>query len=64
MSKRVGNVAIIEDEEPTTCEQCGKNAETRPYGPNGIRVCFACAMLDEEGTKRRMNQVLFGDKPD
>lgn len=24
------------------CATCGRNAETRPYGPGGSRVCFPC----------------------
>ena len=64
MSKRVGNVVIIENEEPSTCGLCGVLAEeTRPYGPGGKRVCFDCAMKDKEGTERRMGEVLFGDPP-
>ena len=35
------------------CELCYKYAELRPYGPNGERLCFECAMKDEETTKRK-----------
>ena len=62
MSKRVGNVVLIEEEEPTNCELCGAYAETRPYGPEGKRICYDCGVKDQEATDRRMGQVLFGDK--
>ena len=62
MTKRAGNIIIIEEEEPQQCDQCGKIDELRPYGPNGSAVCFQCAMKDKSGTDRRMGQVLFGDK--
>lgn len=29
-------------EEP--CDLCQEVAELRPYGPNGERICFPCAM--------------------
>ena len=64
MSKRIGNVVIIEVEPDGKCEVCGVIAETRPYGPGGIRICYPCGMRDQEGTDRRMNQTLFGDKQD
>ena len=42
------------------CEDCGKLAELRPYGPNNTWVCFKCAMKDEEGTKERFGKMLDG----
>ncbi len=37
------------------CEYCQKNAETRPYGRNGERICFECATSPEnEATSKRM----------
>lgn len=35
MSKRVGNVIIIESEPEDICQECSKPAETRPYGKGG-----------------------------
>lgn len=41
----------IAEESDRRCELCGKIAETRPYGPKGERVCFACGMKDERSLK-------------
>ena len=49
MSKPV----IIEAEPPGLCMSCGKEEETRPYGPGGIEVCFDCGMRDEAEAERR-----------
>ena len=51
----------IEEEKPQTCELCGKFEETRPYGPNGERVCFDCGMKNEEACKRGFNRYIIGD---
>jgi hypothetical protein len=61
MSERIGNVIVIAPEPDSTCELCGKQDETRPYGPGFKRICFDCGMKDEAGTTRRMNHKLFGD---
>jgi hypothetical protein len=61
MSKRTGNVAIIAPEPDGKCELCGKIAETRPYGPNGERICFKCGQKDEATTMRQCRRVLFGE---
>ena len=60
MSRRIGNVIIIEPEEDRRCELCGAIKECRPYGPKGEQVCFACGMKDEEAAERQMNKHLFG----
>jgi hypothetical protein len=54
----------IAPEPDGRCELCGAVDETRPYGPGGKQICFACGQLDPEGTERRMGQVLFGDSPE
>lgn len=51
----------IEQESPSRCEACGKNAELRPYGSNGERICFDCAMKDEATTERRFAQHCLGE---
>ena len=51
----------IAAEEDSRCELCGKIDETRPYGPNGERVCFECGMKDPEACKRGMNKYIFGE---
>lgn len=58
MTKRIGNVILIEVEEPQQCDSCGKIDELRPYGPNGSCICFDCAMKDEEGTAKRFLEKL------
>lgn len=63
MSFRVGNVAVIAEEEDDECELCGKFDELRPYGPKGERICHDCAMKDPKGTEERMGRILFGERP-
>jgi hypothetical protein len=53
---------MIEPEPDSLCQECGMDAELRPYGIGGKRICFKCAMKDEAGTTRRMNHVLFGNE--
>lgn len=60
MSKRKGNIIIIEEETPDLCEYCGKLADLRPYGRNGARICFECGMKNEKETEKNMNIILFG----
>ena len=62
MTKLVGRVLFIEHEEPQQCDLCGEIEELRPYGPNGESVCFECGMKDEETTKKKMTQYIFGEK--
>lgn len=52
---------IIQEELPQRCEMCGVIDECRPYGPNDEEICFDCAMKDEETTKQKMNQYIFGE---
>lgn len=62
MSRIINGVAVIEAEPEFICFQCGKIAETRPYGPNGEEICYECGMKDESTTNRMMGKVLFGEK--
>ena len=52
------NVLLIDEGKPSKCELCGKEEELRPYGPGGKRVCFDCAMKDEEEAKRQFLKVI------
>jgi len=61
MTRRVGNIVIIEPEEERRCELCGVIEECRPYGPNGEQVCFSCGMKDKANFMRRMNKYLFNE---
>lgn len=53
-----GYIAVEPEQE---CELCRKVAETRPYGPNGERVCFECGMKDEAAAVRQMRKHVFGE---
>ena len=53
---------FIAAEPDQMCEACGKVSECRPYGPNGEQICFDCAMLDEETTRKKMAEYIFGEK--
>lgn len=46
-------VLVIAPEEDQECELCGKQAETRPYGPDYKEICIECGKLDPEGTQQR-----------
>lgn len=64
MSRKIGNVVILEPEEGV-CELCGKKADTRPYGPHGERVCFECGMKNEEAaTKAFLKRFGMKDEND
>lgn len=52
---------IIVATPPAKCELCSAEAELRPYGPNGEKICFDCGMKDEKTTITRMHAHLFGD---
>jgi len=45
--------------EVKTCELCGKEAELRPYGPDGKWICFDCGMKDEDECKRQIEKLLY-----
>jgi hypothetical protein len=64
MTRRIGNVVVLEEEPPSKCAQCGLIEETRPYGKDGERLCAHCAERPEnmphvEAALAR----LFGVKP-
>jgi hypothetical protein len=61
MSRRVGDITIIEEEPERRCEFCGKLDECRPYGPHDEQICFECAMKDPETTERQMRKHLYGE---
>jgi len=62
MSRRVGNIVIIEEEPEQVCLLCGRIAETRPHGPNGEEICYECGQKNPEQTERQMRIRLFGMK--
>ena len=60
MTRRVGDVVILEEEEPDNCAYCGALEELRPYGKNGARICYPCATKPENKaeTERRFARLL------
>jgi hypothetical protein len=58
VSKLVGDKFYIKPEKPQVCELCGKQAETRPYGPNGENICYECGMANLETTEKMFSKVL------
>jgi hypothetical protein len=63
MTKRIGNLIIIEPEPDDVCELCGKTDELRPYGPKGENICYDCGMKNKDVTELMMDERLFGDGP-
>lgn len=61
MSENLNGVPVIYPENHQQCDDCGKIAELRPYGPNGECICFECGMKDEETTSKRCDKILFGE---
>lgn len=55
---------VVEEEAPQQCDDCGKIAELRPYGPNGSLICYDCGQKDPAGTQQRFQQYVFGDDND
>lgn len=58
MTRKVGNVVIIEPEPEQQCDLCGKVAELRPYGPNGEKICFECGMKNRDTTEAAFKKLL------
>lgn len=61
MSKRIGEVSIIEVEPDFICGTCGKITECRPYGPGGSEICYDCGMKIPDIIKHNMGIKLFGN---
>ena len=59
----MSGLGYIAEEPDTLCAMCGKIDECRPYGPNHERICFDCGMKDEETTRKRMDEYIFGEMP-
>ena len=60
----MSGLGVIAEEPMQACEMCGTIEECRPYGPNYERICFDCGMKDEETTRKRFAEYVFGEKPD
>lgn len=58
MTKLIGTTLVIEGEPDGVCQLCGAEEETRPYGPNGEDICFACGMKDEATTAAQFQKIL------
>lgn len=52
---------VICPEPPAKCETCGKEAELRPYGPRGERICYECGLKNPASTMRQMHKALTGE---
>lgn len=58
MAEKVGTTLVVKHTEPEVCEDCGAEAELRPYGPDGKKICVTCGMKDPVGTRMRMMEIL------
>ena len=63
MTKRIGNIVVIEVTPSAKCDFCGKMEELRPYGPQGENVCFTCGQKDPVALKRAMNKMFGHNGP-
>ena len=59
----MSGLGFIKEQPPEACEMCGTIEECRPYGSNYERICFECGMKDEETTRKRFQEYVFGEKP-
>lgn len=62
MTKRIGNILIICNEEPGICQVCGTFAELRPYGINGEQICPDCGKKNKKETVKQMYRALFDEE--
>lgn len=60
IAEAIENGHLIAAQPPGTCEFCGKDAELRPYGPKGERICFACMMRGEDAAKVAFDRKVSG----
>ena len=56
-------IIIGEGCENEACEYCGKIDELRPYGKNGAKICFDCAMKPEnvKTAEAAFKKILSGE---
>ena len=57
----MSRLGVIEAELEDICEECGDAKELRPYGNGGKRICFSCAMNDEDEARRQFEYRVCGD---
>ena len=57
----MSGLGFIAQEPDDDCEMCGAVDELRPYGPNYERICFDCAMKNQELTDQRIGEYIFGE---
>lgn len=62
MSKNINGISVIEAEPDFVCFECGKIAETRPYGKGGTEICYDCGLKIPTIVDHNMGIKLFGDK--
>lgn len=58
MTRKVDGLLLIEPEPNQQCDDCGKSAQLRPYGPKGSCICVKCGQKDPKGTHERMMAIL------
>lgn len=64
MTKRIGNVVILETEPNDICEVCGVKDELRPYGrfntdkKRRLKICFDCMKKDEKEAEKAFEEFL------
>jgi len=58
----MSGLGFIAVQEPQKCDLCGRIEETRPYGPNGENVCFACGFKDEKAFMKGFRKLVLGEE--
>ena len=53
----MSGLGFIAQEPDDDCEMCGAVDELRPYGPNYERICFDCAMKNEERSEEHTSEL-------
>lgn len=62
MSKKVGHIVVLEETLPASCQRCGKIAELRPYGQEGMWICFQCGMENESTAVVEFEKLFNGSR--
>jgi hypothetical protein len=59
MTRRIGNVVLLEKEPHVCCARCEQQRECRDIRGDGVQLCFDCATPQE---RKAYFRRIFGDQ--